>query len=224
MENRSNFRWGVFGVALFTVGSQVTLWILYALQHMSVVVLIAASASAIFFFIIALGLVIKYDQLKLQIVRDPLTNIYNRGYLTETIDKEIDRARRNGDSLGMILFDIDNFKSINDGYGHYTGDQILCALTDAVENVVRPYDTFGRLGGEEFAIILPEIDEKKIREIAERVRQTVEQTRLNRKFPVTVSVGATLLQEGDDMHTLYKRVDDAMFDAKQHGKNQVSFC
>jgi diguanylate cyclase (GGDEF)-like protein len=156
---------------------------------------------------------------------DGLTQIYNKRYFHETLEREISRSRRYSRELGLVLFDIDHFKQKNDTFGHLAGDAILKDLSGVVRAKLRREDVFARVGGEEFGILTPEVGMKGAREVAEKVRVVVEQTTFRFEkhvMPTTISLGvAVWLKEEDGAEALYKRADGALYKAKQGGRNRV---
>jgi len=156
---------------------------------------------------------------------DGLTQIYNKRYFQETLEREIGRAQRYRRDLSLIMFDIDRFKNINDTFGHLAGDYVLKHLATVVKARIRREDILARYGGEEFAIILPEIDQHnalqfgdKIRRIAERTPFRFEET----DIPLTVSVGvACLTGDVQDAIQFVKIADDHLYAAKAAGRNAV---
>lgn len=197
--------------------SQILFCILYINNLTILFIAILINISIIIFTI---KLLIKYNILKIQVSKDSLTEIYNRQYFMNTLEKEIERSTRNNTCLAMVLFDIDDFKKVNDGYGHYIGDQVLTTITKSVSNIIRKYDTFGRLGGEEFGIILPELREADTIDLCERIRHNVEELDFE-TITVTISIGVAMFCKGDNQHSLYQKSDDAMYRAKNCGKNKV---
>jgi diguanylate cyclase (GGDEF)-like protein len=120
---------------------------------------------------------------------------------------------------------LDHFKRVNDKYGHAAGDRVLVAITAAIRKLLRDIDVFGRLGGEEFAILLPETDLAGGGATAERLRAAIAETAIdtgNAVLKVTISIGVTLLSQADrELDALLKRADDAMYEAKRNGRNRV---
>ncbi len=153
---------------------------------------------------------------------DGLTQIFNKRYFLEMLERELSRAKRYRRELSLLMFDIDHFKSINDSYGHLAGDYVLKQLSTAVKGKIRREDVFARYGGEEFAIILPEIDGPGALVMAEKIRKLIEKTAFKfeeTKIPVTVSVGIATSTEADDAASLIKRADERLYDAKNAGRN-----
>jgi diguanylate cyclase (GGDEF)-like protein len=151
---------------------------------------------------------------------DSLTNALTRRNLTEVCQQELERCKRHGRSMSILLIDIDHFKSINDRFGHQAGDRVLVQFVKAVQTLLRSADAIGRLGGEEFVVVLPETPTEVARVVAERVRAKV--GALQVPGPFTVSIGvATNLSEGDSVDALMARADRAMYRAKEQGRDQV---
>ena len=155
---------------------------------------------------------------------DPLTGIYNRSVFDDRIEKEVKNALKRNINLFLFIMDIDNFKNVNDTYGHQTGDLVLKIVVTQAKKVLREVDLLARYGGEEFGIILPNITRKKAIEIAERIRSKISKTKFvykNKSFQVTVSIGVTQLKNDDSITTFIERADNALYMAKSSGKNKV---
>ena len=157
---------------------------------------------------------------------DGLTQIFNRRYFNEALEREYNRSKRYQRELSLILFDIDHFKKINDSHGHLAGDSILRQLAAAVKPRLRREDIFARTGGEEFGVLLPEIGAGGARITAEKVRRIVEQTPMrfdDRTIPCTISLGVGEIDGLDEAsEALYKRSDQRLYEAKQAGRNRVA--
>ncbi len=156
---------------------------------------------------------------------DGLTQIFNKRYFVETLEREIGRAHRYRRNLSLIMFDIDHFKEINDTHGHLAGDHILRQLAATIKTRIRREDILARYGGEEFAIVLPEIDTANATAFAEKVRMLVERTVFefeDVRIPLTVSVGvACLTPELQAPEDLVKLADEKLYLAKEQGRNRV---
>jgi diguanylate cyclase (GGDEF)-like protein len=157
---------------------------------------------------------------------DALTQLYNRRHFVEILDKEISRSLRRDRTLTLCIIDVDLFKPVNDHYGHIAGDGVLRQLGEILRNHVRGDDVAARIGGEEFAVLLPEADIAAARSFAERVRQAVAATRFQMNPDiyghVTVSIGvAALVSERADRSSLMSAADAALYRAKQLGRNIV---
>lgn len=158
---------------------------------------------------------------------DVLTGLRNRRALTDSLIYEIDRARRYGSELSIILCDIDNFKEINDTCGHDAGDRALQTLSATLTTILRKADIAGRHGGDEFMIILPETSAKGAEGLADKLLAAIRATDLRfrdeRPVPITMSIGvARLEKDTDTMDSFIKRADDAMYLSKHRGKDRVS--
>ncbi len=160
-------------------------------------------------------------------ITDGLTGIYNYRYFCERLEMEISRSRRYDVPLGLLLIDIDRFKSFNDRFGHLLGDEVLKAVALVIRSNTRDVDMVARYGGEEFCVILQEIGSGEIEAYAERVRAAVATVRLEvpggARQGVTVSIGAAVSQGGDpDAHEFIRRADAALYRAKDAGRDRVS--
>lgn len=164
---------------------------------------------------------IRTEQLEKLATIDDLTQIYNRRKFFELAHYEIDRNARHQHPLSIIMIDIDHFKKINDIHGHQVGDKTLQIFSQIISSIVRTTDIFGRIGGEEFAIVLPETTKQAAKEFAERIRVCAE----NENFPVikhlTVSIGVTPLYPDDSYSSIFNRADNALYAAKDSGRNCV---
>jgi diguanylate cyclase (GGDEF)-like protein len=156
---------------------------------------------------------------------DGLTQIFNRRYFNEALEREVNRSKRYARVLSLIVFDIDHFKMVNDTWGHLVGDGVLRMIASAVKPRLRREDIFARTGGEEFAVLLPEIAIDGARITAEKVRSIVQSTPLKQEqefIRCTVSLGvATLEDEETAPESLYRRADELLYQAKQSGRNRV---
>lgn len=161
------------------------------------------------------------DELERNAVTDHLTGAYNRKRFDEEIEKTLARRRRNGVVSALIMLDIDHFKPVNDTYGHDVGDDVLVTLTQLIQSSLRVPDLLARWGGEEFVIILPDTDMLEARQLAERLRHLIANYRFEVIDQLTVSLGVTTLQPTDDSRSCLKRLDDALYQAKFSGRNQV---
>jgi len=158
-------------------------------------------------------------------IHDGLTGCFNRRHWITLAENEFMRAKRNGRSLSIIMIDIDNFKAVNDTWGHSMGDRVLVSLSESLLGVLRTTDFFGRIGGEEFAIILPETDLATSVLIAERLRVVAESTDTcleNDVVSITISLGTTSLTHSDStLSAILSRADDALYRAKEKGRNRA---
>lgn len=156
---------------------------------------------------------------------DTLTNVPNRASVMERLSEGFARHRRKSPQLGCLMIDVDHFKAVNDRFGHQKGDTVLHELGSLISGSLRPYDTFGRYGGEEFLMVLDGVDGTHLAEVAERTRMLVE-TKLGPLAglaePVTISLGGTLLAPEDrTIDDIIRRADKALYLAKGQGRNRV---
>ena len=152
-----------------------------------------------------------------------LTGINNRRHFTDLAKRQLSIAERNNRPALAVMLDIDHFKKVNDTYGHGTGDEVIKTVAEVVAKNLRDHDIFGRLGGEEFAVVMPEMNGDPIA-AAERLRAAVEAASspgVAGPVSVTVSVGVAELKPDDTLDTLLARADDALYRAKQGGRNRV---
>ena len=160
-------------------------------------------------------------------VRDSLTEAFNHRHFQETLYREITRHERSGQPLALIMVDIDDFKKINDRWGHPVGDLVLRGLVEEVLKGVREMDTVARYGGEEFALILPETPLDKALVVADRLRARVEgrlfvTPEISHPLTVTISLGlACFPEDANSKRGLVERADQALYQAKRNGKNCV---
>jgi diguanylate cyclase (GGDEF)-like protein/putative nucleotidyltransferase with HDIG domain len=155
-----------------------------------------------------------------QAIRDPLTGLYNRRFFFEALEKEVQRCARYGSAASLALFDVDDFKRINDTCGHASGDDVLREIGRIVEGLIRPTDSFARIGGEEFALLMPETQQLDALLVAERLRTAISRHRILDDRRVTVSGGvASCPQDASTREELERRADAALYWAKRHGKD-----
>ena len=154
-------------------------------------------------------------------VTDWLTGLPNRRYVEDELDQEVERSRRYDNDLALIMFDVDHFKAVNDRFGHDAGDRILKALSQTVAEALRGPDRLGRWGGEEFMILAPETGREGAEDLAERLRALVAGTSFPEVEGITASFGVTTLRPQDRLRTLTRRVDEALYWAKEQGRNRV---
>ncbi len=155
---------------------------------------------------------------------DGLTQVSNRRYFEEALEREISRCRRYQRELALVLIDLDHFKQINDTYGHLAGDHVLKQLASTVKAKIRREDVFARYGGEEFSLLLPELDAKAAAMMAEKVRKLVEQTAFEfegQRLPVSISLGVAALGKDRNAQALIAAADEKLYVAKNEGRNRV---
>jgi diguanylate cyclase (GGDEF)-like protein len=157
---------------------------------------------------------------------DGLTQIHNKRYLFEALERDIVRARRHGRSLSLVMLDVDHFKRINDQHGHLAGDFVLKELASVIQGRLRRDEVFARYGGEELAVVLPETPLEGAATLAEAIRQRVAAHRFvfqGETIRVTISAGAAALAESDQRAAdLIRRADERLYAAKRDGRDRVS--
>jgi len=156
---------------------------------------------------------------------DGLTQIFNKRYFIEALEREMSRAQRYSRALSLMMFDIDHFKRVNDSYGHLAGDYVLHQLAAVIKGRIRREDIFARYGGEEFSIVLPEIEIDIARQIADKIRLMVEATEFKFEetvMPVTISIGIAAIDDKlQQALDFIKVADDNLYEAKRSGRNCV---
>ncbi len=161
------------------------------------------------------------ELLKEQAYLDELTSIYNRKAYNEKLKESLGLYKRYGTTFSLLMFDIDDFKIVNDTYGHDKGDLVLKEITKTISKNIRKSDLFFRVGGEEFVIIFPKSSMNNSMFFAEKIREEVENLKIADIEKITISIGLTQVEEGDDEDSLYKRADDLLYKAKHNGKNCI---
>jgi len=162
-----------------------------------------------------------------QAFTDPLTTLGNRRFFDEASKEYIREFQAISKPLSMIVFDIDHFKAVNDTYGHNVGDQVIAGFAKCIQKNTRTHDVSARIGGEEFAIIIPLTDRKATIAIAERIRVQASQLQFEGKisgdhFSITVSGGISMMDVSDSAESLYQKADDNLYHSKRRGRNQIS--
>ncbi len=163
--------------------------------------------------------------LKQQVYRDSMTRLFNHQHFLELLCREISRAKRYNNPLSLIMGDIDNFKLINDTYGHLTGDRVIKTVAGCLQQEIRESDHAARYGGEEFAVILPEAHLQEAYVVAERIRQSIDSLRIGYEkemihFTMSFGIVSFQMREGITANELIKRADSALYQAKIQGRNQ----
>lgn len=161
--------------------------------------------------------------------RDSLTGLYNRWFVMEKIESEMNRALRHGAPISVLMLDLDHFKNVNDSFGHSVGDEVLKSVGQVLRESCRVYDVPGRYGGEEFCIVLPETRINNTTGVAERIRSRLAQTQLaigGQSISVTASIGVAGMDSSSgesvlSAAALLERADRALYAAKNHGRNRV---
>lgn len=157
---------------------------------------------------------------------DHLTGLFNRRYLMDALDKEVQRSSRKGGNLSLLILDIDHFKNVNDTYGHLQGDAVLQKVALQLQKELRNYDIAARYGGEEFIAVLPDATLKEAAFVADRIRMSIQSSKFNgalSQLVLTVSLGVALYapEDGTTVDGFIKRADDALYRAKANGRNRV---
>jgi diguanylate cyclase (GGDEF)-like protein len=156
---------------------------------------------------------------------DPLTGLYNRQAILGKLHELINHAKRYKEDFSLSMLDIDHFKKVNDRYGHLTGDEVLEKIASLIYRNIRDTDIAGRYGGEEFIIILPQADSSAAMVVAERIRNIIENAEMKDSagnvFAITVSLGISIWEHGEDAYSLISRADEALYNAKENGRNRV---
>ncbi len=170
-------------------------------------------------------------ELDLMASTDPLTRLYNRRVFLKWCEKELLRSQRTGIPFSLLMVDLDHFKRVNDDFGHQTGDEVLCAAVEQMQDSVRGIDVLCRWGGEEFAVLLPNAPKEATRIVAERIRENIQTVthlaartpaQMEQAFQVTVSIGAATYRDLEDgLNDIIQRADQALYDAKTAGRNRV---
>lgn len=153
---------------------------------------------------------------------DPLTKLANRNYINREMESRFEESKRFGIPFGVLLFDIDFFKKVNDTYGHDIGDKVLQFVATTLSANSRPFDLFGRWGGEEFIGLIRNIDQKNLETLGDRFRILIENSYIivdKKKISITISIGATIVKTGDNSESIFKRADNLLYKSKESGRN-----
>jgi len=165
------------------------------------------------------------NELKVRATTDALTGVANRAKFIDVATLELDRARRHGHPLSLALLDVDDFKRINDSWGHLAGDTVLVELADVMGATIRSIDSVARFGGDEFVVLMPETGSRGAAEVAERIRSAVESAPSPTGDPglsITVCLGVATLRDGEEsLDLVLRRADEALYQAKEGGRNRV---
>jgi len=159
-------------------------------------------------------------QLKMLSETDALTSIYNRKKFIESLQLEIKKAKRFNETFSIIVIDIDHFKKVNDTYGHLTGDKVLIEVSKLISQNIRDIDLFARWGGEEFCILVNKLNAQESKQIAEKLRVKIEETTI-KNLNITCSFGVTNFEENDNNESIFAKADEALYRAKEEGRNRV---
>ncbi len=169
---------------------------------------------------------ILYQKQKEESLRDPLTGLYNRRFVADYLERtlqKLSRAPTSMQEISILMIDIDDFKLVNDTYGHQIGDKVLQAVAGVLESNLRISDIAARYGGEEFLVVLPRTSEKKALHIAERIRRAVSTLSVGPVPQITVSIGLASWKEGLTPSGLLEIADQKLYQAKREGKNRVVY-
>jgi diguanylate cyclase (GGDEF)-like protein len=191
----------------------------------AIVVLISFVCSSARLLITQQRLLVTKDALRREASRDGLTGLWNRKAIFEILDRELLRAQRVNEPLGLIMIDVDHFKQINDTRGHTTGDSVLRIIASGIAAVLRPYDSVGRYGGEEFLIVAPGCGMTDACELAERIRGHIAACNINvggGTVKVSLSLGVATGQQPEAIDKLLQAADKALYEAKNSGRNRVA--
>lgn len=168
---------------------------------------------------------VRIASLERDVMRDPLTGLLNRRYLDSRLDEEIQRARRSGLPLSLLMIDLDNFKHVNDSYGHIVGDQVLRHVSALVVSMVRVSDMVVRYGGEEFLVIAPDSALEDATHLGDRLLHHLRNHEVplpnGQPLKVTASIGAASLDDGDNQMSFLRRADIALYEAKGQGRDRL---
>lgn len=166
----------------------------------------------------------RIEELQRLVIIDHLTGLTNRRFIEMSLEARLSEMKRYGWPFGVLFIDIDNFKNINDLYGHETGDNVLRMIAQTFINNSRPFDITGRWGGEEFVSIILNVDRERLFDVANRMRMLIEQSVMtidSDLIKVTVSIGATMANSEDTVESIIRRADRLMYHGKISGKNRV---
>jgi diguanylate cyclase (GGDEF)-like protein len=166
-----------------------------------------------------------HDLVQRQAITDDLTGLVNRRRFLAVLESEVDRAAQLGSAIGVVLIDLDDFKAVNDRFGHHSGDRVLAAFGSMLRDHIRDVDLAARLGGEEFALLLPEVEGRDAVLVAERLRRSLSERPIasveGNALSSTASFGVAQYRQGDTGEDLLRLADDALYRAKGEGKNRV---
>lgn len=161
------------------------------------------------------------EEIYLLATTDSLTGITNRREFTTILEREMDQTKRYGTPMALVMYDLDNFKHVNDTFGHDVGDYVLQTVTGLVKQNIRATDIVARWGGEEFMVLMPQADIQSARNTAEKLRLAIAGHHFDQINELTVSFGVVIFEAQDDLTSLLKRADDALYLAKKRGRNRV---
>ncbi len=232
-------RWGTLITALVPINNPKTNRLIAVLgmdveisdwyKHIIIQSILPVGLALSIIILICLSIMLKWktNELKELVNIDPLTTLYSRKRICEQAEIELNRSDRSGELLSIIVIDLDNFKQVNDKFGHQTGDIVLREISSCLKRTVRKTDYVGRIGGEEFIILLPSTTEKNAVNVAEKLRNSVALLKFDSKKCQGLSVSAsfgvsTIGGKGISFEGLYAQADKALYVSKKEGKNKVS--
>jgi len=165
-----------------------------------------------------------HNKLQIMLKYDDLTGLANRRYFMSYFEEKLSEAKEKQKNLSLLMLDLDKFKNINDTFGHQRGDHTLKEVSSILTENVRKEDLAARLGGDEFLVLLPNTDQDNAEKIAKRIKEDISSLDIfNNNYYTTVSIGAATLNKNDDIESLLKRADDALYKAKEQGRNRVEW-
>lgn len=230
-------RWGAYSVTFLFVGALALLYIPNPLLVADYTETFKSRFLASFLAVIIMSYLYEYARYRsytaFQALRhrveqeartDELTGLYNRRHLYEYMQQSLQRTRRLHMPMSLLLIDIDNFKSLNDDYGHQFGDEVLVLTAQTLRESLRSHDTIARWGGEEFLVLLTETNNSAARIVAEKLRATIQSLpirRDGREIPMTISVGMHTANQTESLDAMLKQADANLYTAKHNGRNQV---
>ncbi|MCW8896265.1 GGDEF domain-containing protein [Sulfurimonas sp.] len=207
---------------VYTIENELQKTILSELKAYKITYFLTLLALLVFLFIISLLLTRYEKRLQEMSVTDPLTKLYNRLYMENIFEAELQRAKRYQQTFSIIFMDIDHFKLVNDDFGHDVGDIVLVEVANIIKSNIRSTDIMARWGGEEFIILCPETDLQSAKILSEKLRKTVESHAIKPVGHKTCSFGVSQYSTQDDsIKRTIKRADDALYEAKESGRNKV---
>jgi len=218
------------GVFISILSASVGLWvdISYPANYTSVMFPILNNTFRLCYYILHTMLIYKllslYRQSRELSLIDPLTKINNYRSFQIQLQHEINKSHRTQLPLSIVYFDIDNFKSVNDNYGHSTGDFLLQTIAGCILKIIRPDDVIARLGGDEFALLLPETDYVNAEHVINRIQREVLNVANTNKWPISLSIGVVIFKESSiEIDEMIKIADELMYQVKNEGKNNIKY-
>ena len=164
-----------------------------------------------------------HQKLKVMLNKDDLTGISNRKHFMDFLNKMFSMAKRHSQPLALLMADLDNFKEINDTYGHFKGDECLRKVAEILTENIRNEDLAARMGGDEFVVLLPQTQMGEAKNIANRIKNSVQEIDIKESGSITASIGVAVMRKEDDIESFLKRADDALYRAKNNGRNRIEW-